>query len=105
MQAEFLILPELDRSRNDPETGPVRRARNVADGVTRRVFGNRLFQRESAFERAGLFGSPCADAAAAGARCEISVGLGIGYQFDRTAHAHLAAQRFPMEAHGRFFLS
>src|SRR5690606_17642413 len=52
MQAERPVVPELDRNRADSETRPVGRAANIANGIFCSVFGNRLFQRETAFQRA-----------------------------------------------------
>ncbi len=80
-------------------------ARNLADGIARGIFGHRLFQRESAFERTGLFGGPGANAAAARTCLEIVVRFGIGDDLDGAAQPHLAAQTFPVKAHGSLFLA
>ena len=77
VQAEGLVLPELDRDRRDAEARPVGRARHVADGIFGRVDRHRLFQREAAFQRARLLARPGADAAVAGAALEIGVRLGV----------------------------
>ncbi len=59
----------------NPEAGPMRRTRNFADRITGGIFGNGFLQRKAAFQRPRLLRCPGTDAAAAGARLEISVGL------------------------------
>src|SRR6185436_8264146 len=97
VEAERLVLPELDGDRRDAEARPVGWARDLADGVFRRVERHRLFEREAALERARLLARPGADAAVAGTALEIGVGLGLAHQGDRSAGAHLTAQALPVQ--------
>ena len=57
---------------------PVRRPRHCADREFRRGAGDRLLEREPAFERGGLFARPGADLRHARARGEIGVGFFCG---------------------------
>src|SRR5688572_1867581 len=98
MQAERTVMPELDRFRLDAETGPIRRARNLADCMTGGEHGDRRLELEAPLHRARLLRGPCTDAAVARTRGEIGIRLGIAHLFDRTPDAHLAAQRLPVEA-------
>src|SRR5690606_7672110 len=101
VQPERPVVPELDGSGNDAEAGPVGRAGYFADGEFGRVFGDGLFQSETGFERPRLFRRPGSDAASARARGEIGVRLILAHYLHGTADAHLPAQAFPMETHGR----
>ena len=51
--------------RLDAEARPVGRTRHLANGISRRIHGNRGFQREAAFERARLLRGPGANPAVA----------------------------------------
>src|SRR6185295_14975502 len=77
MQAERLVLPELDVVRDQAEARPMRRPRYRAD----RVFGGEgcdpLLQLEPAFQPARLLRGPGADLARFMAAGEIGIGLGI----------------------------
>ena len=84
-----------------PESGPVVRPRNLADGVAGRVGGDRLLQREARFERPRLLAGPGPDPAAALARGEIGVGLGGADLRHRPAHPHLLPEALPVEAERR----
>src|SRR5581483_8726311 len=75
VQAERLVLPELDQQRLQAKARPVRRPRYRSDQVFRGVLGHALFQREAALERPRLVGRPGAELAAALARGEIGVRL------------------------------
>ena len=76
------------------------RAGNIADAELGRVARHFLFQRKTAFQRAGLFRGPGPDPAAARAGLVILVRLFRADLRDQPAHPHLAAQRLPVEAHG-----
>ena len=65
VQAKRAIVPELDRDGRDPESGPIWRARHLADQKPGGLRCNRFFEREAAFERARLLARPGTDAAVA----------------------------------------
>src|SRR4051794_2252071 len=97
MQAERPILPELDGDRCDTVAGPVGRAGHLADGVLRRVEGDRLLEGEAALERARLLARPGADAAVAGSALEVRVGLRLAHPRDGSPRPDLPAQALPVE--------
>src|SRR6185437_13166842 len=67
VQAERALLPELDRDRHDPVAGPIGRTRDFADGIFRRIDGDRLFEGEAALQRRGLLARPGPDLCLLGA--------------------------------------
>src|SRR5262249_37965898 len=58
VEAEWPLLPELNGDRHNPVARPVWWPGNLADGVFRRINGNRLFEGESAFQRRRLLAGP-----------------------------------------------
>ena len=93
LEAERFFLRQLDPFREDAKAGPVGRARHVAAGITHGDGGGGAFQGGKARERAGLWGSPRAEAAAVVPRGEVGVGLVL----HRAAHMHLPAGWIPIK--------
>src|SRR5688572_30447581 len=77
VQAERLVLPELDVVGDQAESRPVRRTRHRADRVSGGEGCNPLLQLELAFEGARLLRGPGTDLARLVASREIGIGLGI----------------------------
>ncbi len=107
MQAppERPVGPEFHLDRADAVAGPVRRARHAAERLIRRRLGHRRLQREAPLQRAGLLAGPGAYLRQARAGGEIGVGLRRAHLLHRPARPDLAAQRFPVEHHGRLGLA
>src|SRR5215467_12477204 len=89
VEAEWPLLPELDGDWHNPEARPVKWPRNLADGVFRCIYGDRLFKGDSAFQRSRLLARPGPDLRLFGTGGEIGIGLGVGNTFDRAANSHL----------------
>jgi hypothetical protein len=99
VQTECAVAPEFDIHRFDTKAGPVRRARDLAEPELGDITGHGLLQRKPALQRARLLRGPGADAAVAGARLEIGVGLGVADNRDGPANPDLPAQALPVEQH------
>jgi hypothetical protein len=97
MQPERAVLPELDLNRRQAEAGPVRRARDCAIAKSRSNACDIRFKMGPVCDRARLIRSPGADLALARAGREIGVGFFFRNRRNMAAHAHLAAQAFPVE--------
>ena len=104
MQTEWPFLPELDRERHDPVSGPIGRPRHIAERVFRGINRNGLLEGEATFERRRLLARPGADLGLLGARGKISIGLGIGDPFNLAAHPDLPVDRLPVEDQGRLLV-
>src|SRR5258706_3869588 len=78
MEAEGLVLPELDAQRLYPEARPMGRTRHGAEAEFRREFGDSGFQGIAVLQRPGLVGCPGADLAAPWPAGEIGIGFGGG---------------------------
>ena len=100
MQAAWTRLPEFDSLRLQSKARPVRRASDVASIELFLVVGNTLCEILGVLDRLALNRSPGADLTFARAGGEVSVGLIIGNNLDRTLGADLHLERRPMEADG-----
>ena len=98
MQPEGPVLPELDALRNDPVARPVRRPRDRAQVELRRILGDARLEFETADQRLRLLRGPGADLADPRARSEVCIRLLVVDPLDPSFHAHLPAQRLPVEA-------
>src|SRR3990172_13242804 len=82
MQPVLAALPELDGTRNDPISAPVRRARHgVAEAAL--CIGKARLERGTVGHGLALRGGPCSQAAAERAQGEIFVGFRGGDFLDR----------------------
>ena len=92
MQSERAVVPELHLDGRDAEARPEGWAGDFADRIAGGHAGNCLLQREPALQGTRLLRGPGAEPAAAGARGEIGVGLGVaGSRDDRRARAPAGA--------------
>src|SRR5262249_39563878 len=97
METEWPLLPELDGNWHNPIAGPVGRPRNVTDGVFRGIYGHRLLERESAFQRGRLLAGPGADLGLLGSGGEVGSRLVLGDVITGPAHTPLPVHRLPVE--------
>ena len=76
VQPERFVCPEFDLDRADAVASPIRWARHLAEVEPGGLERDRLFQRETAFERARLLAGPGPDAAIAVTAGEIEIKSG-----------------------------
>src|SRR5258706_13999296 len=77
VQAERPVSPELQALRNHAKTGPVRRARNLAEAELQPELGDLLLQRQAIGQRPRLRRGPGAELRRPRPRRPIGVGLRI----------------------------
>src|SRR5476651_2414884 len=82
MEAEGLVLPELDALGLYPEARPMGRTRHGAQTEFRRELGDPGFQGIAILQRPGLVGCPGADLAAPRPAGKIGIGFGGGGRLD-----------------------
>src|ERR1700754_2593600 len=97
MQAEGAVVPELETHRRNAPAAPARRTRHIADYISCRDLGDRLLEREAAFQGLRLLRRPGADLRLLRARREIFVRLGIGDRRPVAADTPLPFQRLPVK--------
>ena len=95
VQAVFGAVPELDPLRLHAQAGPARRARHVAAVEFGSASLRRCFERLARVQRLRLLRRPCTELAAARARGEIGIGLGVVDDFHRALDPHLHALAHP----------
>src|SRR5215475_1404687 len=100
MQAKRPLLPELDRERNDPITGPIARARHLAESIFGGIDRYCLFEGQTTFERRRLLAGPGAYLRLLGPGGEIGVGLFVADALDCAADSDRPIHRFSVERHG-----
>ena len=91
-------FPELDRARDDAESGPVRRPRHGHARESRLDLGDARLEIARVLDRPALLRRPRADLAAARARREVRVRLGVAHRLRGALDAHLHLERLPVEA-------
>ena len=97
VQPKRPVLPEFDQQRHETVTGPVGRPWNCSQRKFRRAKRNRLLEGMPAFQRRGLFASPCTDLGKAWSRGKIGIGIAVLDTVDQTAQSHLPIQRLPVK--------
>src|ERR1700738_3096847 len=95
VQSKGPIVPEFETYWCDPPPAPPRRPRHLADEVIGGDLGNRLLERESAFQRLRLLAGPGADLGLLRPGGEIGVGLGVAHGRHIAADPDLPAHRLP----------
>src|SRR4051812_36868779 len=92
VQSEWAIVPEFELRRRDAPAAPTRWSRHLADNMLGGDLGDRLFERETAFQRLRLLAGPGADLGLLRSGGEIGVRLRFAHHGHVATNAALPSQ-------------